>query len=632
MATHAPKRASSTNMAHYLRHTKIPTLMFRNAREGAKHVALVIESLIRENNSAGVPTVLGLPTGSTPISVYRELIRLHREEDLDFSQVVTFNLDEYWPMSPESIHSYRCWMKVNFFDHVNIPEENIHIPRGDIPQEEIESFCEEYERLIEKYGGIDVQLLGIGRSGHIGFNEPGSAMSSLTRQVTLDMVTRVDAAAGFFGEENVPFQAVTMGVGSILAARKVILMAFGEHKASVIRKTVEGDVTDEIPATFLQKHPNITFVIDEAAASKLTSIQTPWLVGHCNWTPQLVKRAVIWLSREVKKPLLKLEKKDFLDHHLHDLLKVAGPAETLRQKIFEGFMSGICTRPAGEGTKRIILFSPHPDDDVISMGGTLITLAEQGHEVYIAYMTSGNIAVFDHDALRHVDFIQEFNRIFGMETDQTRALDAKIRSAFSAKKPGEPDIPEVLDIKALIRQTEAVAGAKVAGVPPEKCRFLNLPFYQTGKVEKLPISQADADIIISLLKEVDPHQIYVAGDLSDPHGTHRMCASAIIEALKQVVPDGLQPEVWLYRGAWQEYEPHEIERVVPLSPEVTLRKKMAIFKHESQKDAALFPGNDDREFWIRAEERTKNTAAIYNALGLPEYFALEGFVMYRGQL
>ena len=632
MATHTVKRPSTTHMAQYLRHTKLPTLMFRNAREAAKHVALVVESLIRQNNSAGIPTVLGLPTGSTPIGVYRELIRLHREEGLDFSQVITFNLDEYFPISPASIHSYNRWMRVNFFDHVNIPEENIHIPQGDISHDEVDAFCEEYERQIEKAGGIDIQLLGIGRNGHIGFNEPGSSLSSMTRMVTLDPVTRVDAAGDFFGEENVPLQAVTMGVGTILSARKVIIMALGEHKAPIVRRAVEGEVTEEVTASFLQKHPQAVFVLDEAAAGHLTAVRTPWLVGSVRWTPDLEKLAIIWLARETGKPLLKLEKKDFMHHHLHDLLRNGTTAEDLRQRVFDGLLRGICTQPAGTDRKTVLVFSPHPDDDVISMGGTLIRLADQGHDVHVAYMTSGNIAVFDHDALRHVDYVSEFHEIFGLQTEQTNELEAKVRHAISHKAPGEPDIPEVLNIKALIRKTEATAAAQAAGVPAEKLHFLNLPFYQTGKVEKLPITTADSDIIADLLRKLNPAQIYVAGDLSDPHGTHRMCASAIIQALKHIEPEGLIPEVWLYRGAWQEYEPHEIERAVPLSPELLLRKKQAIFKHESQKDAALFPGHDEREFWVRAEERTKKTAAVYNGLGLPEYFALEGFVRYRGQL
>jgi glucosamine-6-phosphate deaminase len=632
MATQTAKRPATTHMAQYLRHTKLPALMFRTAQEAAKHVALVVESLIRENNSAGIPTVLGLPTGSTPIGVYRELIRLHRDEGLDFSQVITFNLDEYFPMSPDSIHSYQRWMRVNFFDHVNIPEENIHIPRGDIPHDEVDVFCEEYERAIEKAGGIDVQLLGIGRTGHIGFNEPGSSFNSLTRMVTLDPVTRIDAASDFFGEENVPVQAITMGVGSILAARKVIIMALGEHKAPIVRRAVEGEVTDDVSASFLQKHPQAVFVLDEAAAGHLTAVKTPWLVGPVRWTPELEKLAVIWLSRETGKPLLRLEKRDFLEHHLHELLRDRGTPQVLRQRAFDGLLAGICTHPAGEGRKKVLVFSPHPDDDVISMGGTLITLAEQGHDVHVAYMTSGNIAVFDHDALRHIDYVSEFHEIFGLRTEQTNELEAKVRESIAGKHPGDPDIPEVLDIKALIRKTEATAGAQAAGVPADKLHFLNLPFYQTGKVEKLPITTADSNIIAQLMRDQQPDQIYVAGDLSDPHGTHRMCARAIIQALREIEPEGIKPEVWLYRGAWQEYEPHEIERAVPLSPELMLRKKMAIFKHESQKDAALFPGHDEREFWLRAEDRTKKTAAIYNQLGLPEFYALEGFVRYRGQL
>lgn len=606
--------------------------MFRNSADASRHVALVVESLIRENNSAGVQTVLGLPTGSTPIGVYRELIRLHREEALDMSLVVTFNLDEYWPMSPESIHSYNRWMRANFFDHVNIPEENIHIPRGDLPREEVDAFCEEYEREIDRVGGIQLQLLGIGRTGHIAFNEPGSSRASLTRIVTLDPQTRTDAASSFFGEENVPQQAVTMGVGTILQAKKIIIMALGEHKAGIVAKTVEGEPTEEIPATWLQQHPHAVFVVDTAAASKLTAVHTPWLVGRTHWTPTLERQAVISLSKELGKPLLKLQAADFMESHLYELLREHGPASAIRQRVFDTLLNGICHKPGGDTKATCLVFSPHPDDDVISMGGTLITLADQGHEVHIAYQTSGNIAVFDHDALRHIDFVKHALQAFQLETDLSRELDAKMRAAIASKQSGEPDSPEVLEIKALIRMTEAVTAAETAGVPRSKLHFLNLPFYQTGRVEKAPITDKDVVIVADLLRKLKPHQVYMAGDLSDPHGTHRMCAEAILRALKVVESEGLTPEVWLYRGAWQEYEPHEIERAVPLSPETTERKKQAIFRHESQKDAALFPGSDKREFWVRAEERTKNTADVYNRLGLPEYYALEGFVRYRGQL
>lgn len=631
MTTSTAARASRLP-AQYLRHTKIPTLMFRNSKEAAKHVATMVESLIRENNAAGKPTVLGLPTGSTPVGVYRELIRMHKDEGLDFSLVVTFNLDEYFPMPPDSMHSYNRWMRANLFDHVNIPAANIHIPRGDILMDDVESWCAEYEEAIREAGGIQLQLLGIGRTGHIAFNEPGSSFNCRTRLVALDPMTRKDAAAGFFGEDNVPAQAVTMGVGSILEARKIVIMALGDHKSKIVRKAVEGDVTDDVTASYLQRHTNALFVLDDAAASELTAIKTPWLVGPVDWTPALEKKAVIWLARETKKPLLKLEKKDFIEHYLHDLVRNGRTADQQRQRVFDSLLQGICTHPAGTEKRTVICFSPHPDDDVISMGGALIRMTDQGHDVHVAYMTSGNIAVFDHDALRHLDYVKQFNEMFGLQTPAGLALDKKIRDSLANKQPGEPDIPELLEIKGLIRQTEATAAAISAGVPEERHHFLNLPFYKTGKVEKAPVGDADVEIILSLLRKLKPRQIYLAGDLSDPHGTHRMCASAIFLALREIKDEPWFPEVWMYRGAWQDYEPHEIERAVPLSPELITRKKLAIFKHESQKDAALFPGNDEREFWLRAEERTKNTACIYNLLGLPEYFAIEGFVQWRGQL
>jgi glucosamine-6-phosphate deaminase len=617
--------------AQALRQTKVPTLIFGNAREVDQHVALVVESLIRENNSAGLRTVLGLPTGSTPIGVYRELIRLHREESLDLSNVVTFNLDEYWPMPKDSIHSYHRFMRETFFDHVNIPPENIHIPDGTIPLRDVDAFCEAYEHAIEKAGGIDLQILGIGRTGHIGFNEPGSPRDSRTRMVTLDPVTRQDAASDFYGEEHVPQQAITMGVGTILSARKVIIIALGEHKAPIVRRALEEPESEEVTASFLQTHRNVTFAVDQASASELTAIRTPWLVGPVRWNAAMEKRAVIWLSRKVQKPLLKLEARDFVSNRLHDLLRECGPTEAIRQRVFEDLLNGICTRPGGAERQRIIVFSPHPDDDVISMGGTLATLSEQAHDVHIAYMTSGNIAVFDHDALRHINYVSEFHKPFELHSEPARDLCCRLRNAIVTKQPADFDTDEVLNVKTLIRKTEATAAAKTVGVPEEKLHFLELPFYRTGKVSKRPIGEEDVAIIANLLREIAPGQIYVAGDLSDPHGTHRVCAQAILRALDLVRPDGLKPEVWLYRGAWQEYEPHEIERAVPLSPEVMLRKKLAIFKHESQKDKALFPGHDEREFWVRAEERTRNTAQIYNDLGLPEYFALEGFARLSGQ-
>jgi len=632
MAIDTARPVHVTPKSKFVRHTKVPTVIFETSSELAKYVASVVAKLIRSKNDTKTPVILGLPTGSTPLGVYRELIRLHNEEQLDFSNVVTFNLDEYWPMDPDSIHSYHKFMRVNFFDHVNVNPENIHIPRGDIAAEDVDAYCEEYERTIEKFGGLDLQLLGIGRSGHIGFNEPGSARNSLTRLVNLDPVTRRDAASGFFGEDNVPHHAITMGVGSILAAKKIIIMALGEHKASVVKRAAEQEVTDEVSASFLQTHTNSLFAVDRAAAAELTAVKTPWIVGNIEWTPQLEKKAVIWLSGEVGKPLLKLETDDFLQNHLHQLIYKYGSVAQIRQRVFDALLEGICTKPAGVDSQRVIVFSPHPDDDVISMGGTLITLADQGHDVYIAYMTSGNIAVFDHDALRHIDFVSEFHKLFHPDGDAVLSQLQNLKETIENKKPGDLDTAEMLGIKGLIRKTEASAGAEVAGVPEERLRFLDLPFYRTGQVSKKPIGEEDILIVADLLREINPHQIYVAGDLSDPHGTHRVCAEAVINAVNLVADEGIVPEFWMYRGAWEEYEPHEIERAVPLSPEVVLKKREAIFKHESQKDSAFYPGSDKREFWVRAEDRTRNTATVYNQLGLPEYFAIEAFKRYHGEL
>jgi glucosamine-6-phosphate deaminase len=625
----------------------------------SRHVALMIESLIRQNNSAGRPTVLGLATGSTPVGLYRELIRLHREDGLDFARVLTFNLDEYYPIAPDDPHSYRRWMQETFFDHVNLPPENIHIPDGMLPDEEVEDYCARYEQLIRRAGGIDLQILGIGRTGHVGFNEPGSTRNSRTRRVTLDPVTRRDAAGDFFGEPNVPHQALTMGVGTILEARKVVLMAFGEHKAAIVRRAVEGEVTDAIAASFLQKHPDATFILDQAAARELTALSQPWVTGPVEWTPALIRRAVIWLALKVGKALLKLSDDDFRAHELYELLREHGPAQVLGRRVFDDRMGTICTHPgrvtkiedrgseSGNGGSQgaakaegpasilqpqsaILVFSPHPDDDVISMGGTLIRLVDQGHTVHVAYLTSGNIAVFDHDAWRFTDFVAEFNRLFEIDQKHTEAVKDRVQNFLRGKKPGQPDSGDLLKIKALIRQTEARAAALACGIPPEQLEFMDLRFYRTGTIAKAPIHTQDIADIASLLRRLQPAQIYVAGDLSDPHGTHRVCADAIFQAVREVGAQGQTFEVWLYRGAWQEWEPHEVERVVPLSPDDLERKKNAIFRHQSQKDRAMFPGSTDpREFWQRAEDRNRHTAKLYDDLGLPEFYALEGFVQWH---
>ena len=616
--------------SYFVPNMRIPTLVFPTSIQASHHVALMIESLIRQNNSANRPTVLGLATGSTPVGLYRELIRLHKEENLDFSRVVTFILDEYYHMPPDDIHSYHRWMNETFFNHVNIKRENVHIPDGTIKIEDAEDYCANYEQDIRRAGGIDLQILGIGRTGHVGFNEPGSTRHSRTRMVTLDPVTRRDAASGFFGEENVPHQAITMGVGTIMEARKIVIMAFGEHKAPIVQRAVEGDMTDAIAASFLQKHPDTTFLLDQAAAGELTPMRRPWVTGTVHWTPELIRRAVTWLSLKLNKPLLKLSDDDFREHELYQLLREYGPAERLGKEVFDIMMGTICHHPGGQEPSSALIFSPHPDDDVISMGGTLIRLVEQNHDVHVAYMTSGNIAVFDHDAWRFTDFVVEFNQMFEIDKVSTEEVKTRVQNFLRKKSPGEADSVDLLKIKGLIRETEARAAALACGIPPEKLEFMDLRFYRTGTIAKAPIHSQDIQDIISLLQRIKPAQIYVAGEMSDPHGTHQVCANAIFQAVREVRSQGQNFEVWLYRGAWEEWAPHEVERVVPISPEDLERKKQSIFRHQSQKDRAMFPGGTDRrEFWQRAEDRNKETARVYDTLGLPEFYALEGFVQWR---
>jgi glucosamine-6-phosphate deaminase len=639
----------------------IPVSVYPTSASASAAVAAAIATLIRERAATGKMAVLGLATGSTPQGVYDELIRLHREEGLSFKNVITFNLDEYWPMQPDSIQSYRRFMQEHLFDHIDINPANTNVPSGIVAREEVSKACEQYERKIKELGGIDLQVLGVGRTGHIGFNEPGSSRESRTRLITLDKVTRMDAASDFFGEWNVPSRAVTMGVGTILDARQVFLLAFGEHKAAIVKRSVEGEITSSVAASFLQKHPSARFMLDPAASAELTRFKTPWLIGAVEdqglkWDDSLTKRAVIWLAKTVEKPILKLTTEDYNEHGLQDLLAARGEAYGLNIEVFRSLQRTITGWPGGKSAnagksdlgatrglpgeeifpKRVVVFSPHPDDDVISMGGTFIRLCDQGHQVHVAYQTSGNIAVWDDTALRHVDFVREFAGAFPqLGKEFTEKLEANIESFLARKHAGQPDSAELQKIKALIRRSEARAGARYSGVKQENIHFLDLPFYETGRVKKKPIGEEDIRITMELLEQVRPHQVYAAGDLSDPHGTHRVCLAVILESLKRLAGrDWLRDcVVWLYRGAWQEWGAEEIEMAVPLSPDEVKRKRIAIFKHESQKDSALFPGpNDPREFWQRAEDRNRSTAKLYDRLGLAEYEAIEGFVRWTGQV
>ncbi len=609
---------------------RLRTVILGDHAELARQVARRIADLIVERNRTGRTTVLGLATGSTPIGVYRELIRLHREEGLSFARVVTFNLDEYYPMAPGSLHSYHRFMWENFFDAVDIDRANIHIPRGDLPREAIADAALAYEAAIRAAGGIDLQLLGIGKTGHIGFNEPGSGGDSRTRRVALDPVTRKDAAADFFGEDNVPREAITMGVGTILEAREIVILATGEHKAEIIRKAVEGEVDLEVAATFLQRHSNTTCYIDRAAAALLTPVATPWLLDEVRWTPELTLRAVTWLSRVTGKAILKLTQRDYAEHSLSALVAQHESAGALNGLVFNALGAKIRGRSKLPRGQRVVCFSPHPDDDVISAGGLLRKLAQNQNRIWVGYMTSGNIAVFDHDVRRHLDFLARLSHEWRLAEPVVREIVKQVTESLARKAPGEVDIAEVLDLKRLIRESEAVSGLGVLGIPPEGARFLNLPFYQTGRVRKDPVGPADVAVVRDLLDEVDPDLILVAGDLSDPHGTHRMCKEVTEQALaarSAARPGSAAPEVWLYRGAWQEWPVTEATWLVPLSQEELRLKIQAIFKHQSQKDTAPFPGQDEREFWQRVEARNKGTADELNRLGLAEYFAMEAYVV-----
>jgi glucosamine-6-phosphate deaminase len=652
------KRLSAAAEALVSAVEKVPVTVYNSSDAASRAVAHEIAELIRDKSARGEPCVIGLATGSTPTGVYDELVRLHKEDGLSFKNVVTFNLDEYYPMRPDELQSYIRFMREHLFDHVDIDPKNAHVPDGTIPRERVHEYCQQYERTIKDAGGLDYQILGIGRTGHVGFNEPGSPRDSRTRLITLDKITRLDAASDFFGEWNVPRKAITMGVETIQSARKVVLMAWGEHKAPVIRRAVEGEVTAQVAASFLQQHPNARIVLDAAAAAELTRFKTPWLLGSMEdfgqeWEFRNTRRAAIWLAQTLSKPLLKLTDEDYNEHGLQELSASRGGAYDINIEVFRamqatitGWPGGKPNRAAEDGSpagpqfqhanssiypKRVVVFSPHPDDDVISMGGTLSRLAEQKHEVHVAYQTSGNIAVFDDAAVRHADFVREYAQAFGLGERQASRIEDLIEGFLKRKKPGEVDAPELQKIKGLIRRTEARAAAKFCGVKEEHIHFLDMPFYETGRVRKKPLSEDDIQIVMALLEDTKPHQIYAAGDLSDPHGTHRVCLHAITEALTRLKdrPWMKTCEVWLYRGAWQEWGIEEIEMAVPLSPEEVTRKRIAVFKHESQKDKALFPGTDEREFWQRAEDRNRETAVRYDKLGLAEYEAIEAFVRWK---
>ncbi|MCX2485110.1 glucosamine-6-phosphate deaminase [Pedobacter sp. MR2016-24] len=634
------------NLLEETRFEKLPVSVFDNPKSASISVAQRIAKIIREKQALQQNAVLGLATGATPIAVYAELVRLHQEEDLSFKNVITFNLDEYYPMQPNAAQSYVTFMNENLFDHIDIPKENINIPDGTLALEEIPAFCLNYEHKIGDLGGLDMQILGIGRTGHIGFNEPGSAPNSGTRLVTLDDLTRRDAARDFGGKSFVPTKAITMGIGTIFKAREIILMAWNQKKASIIKKAVEGEISSEVPATYLQLSQHVEFILDKDAASLLTRFDTPWLVKDCVWDEKLTRKAVIWLANTLSKPILKLTEDDFNNHGMAQLAIEKGPVYNINIHIFNKLQHTITGWPGGKpnaddsqrperaepAKKRVVIFSPHPDDDVISMGGTFIRLVDQHHDVHVAYQTSGNTAVWDDDALRFVEFSIDFAEKMGLGQQELKGIYQNMRTFIEQKIPNQVDTPEIQSVKGLIRKGEAIAGARYCGLEDDHIHFMALPFYETGKNQKNPVSHLDIDLTIELLQKIKPEQIFAAGDFEDPHGTHIVCFNIILEAMKVLRETEAWAQdcwLWMYRGAWHEFDTHEIEMAVPLSPQELLKKKYAIFKHQSQKDRAVFPGDDSREFWERAEDRNKETAKAYDDLGLAEYEAMEAFVRWK---
>lgn len=628
-----------------LSHEKVPAIIYADALQASKAVAREISDIIISAQLKGKNAVLGLATGSTPKKVYGELIRLHREEGLSFKNVISFNLDEYYPLPSDAIQSYRRFMSENLFDHIDILPENCYIPDGTVPQDLLKVYCDEFESKIEMAGGTDLQLLGIGSNGHIGFNEPGSHVSSRTRLITLDLSTRADASSDFGGITNVPKKAITMGISTILKAKRIVLLAWGERKADILKKAVEGPVTEFVPASYLQGHSNTLVVTDEAAATELTRRKTPWLIENVVWDAAMTKKAVTNLALAVKKPILKLTDKDYNENGLSDLLALYGQAYDINIKVFNWLQYTITGWPGGKpnaddsnrperanpAKKRALIFSPHPDDDIISMGGTFQRLVDQGHEVHVAYQTSGNIAVADDEALRFTEFVVDFNEKFSIDNNNVQAIYKKALEFLRIKESGEKDIEEVRFVKGLIRRGEARSTCRFAGIPPENIHFLDLPFYETGLVEKMPLAEEDYKIVQDVIATIKPHQVYAAGDLADPHGTHKVCLDAIFEAVHRLKSEPFMNDcwVWLYKGAWAEWDIDLIEMAIPMSPDQVLKKRLGIFKHQSQKDGVVYQGSDSREFWQRAEERNKATADLYNKLGLAEYAAMEAFVRWK---
>ena len=625
---------------------KIPTNIFETSEEGVVQIANEIVAKIQDRQREGKFCTIAIGTGASLRPLFTELIRKHKDEGVSFRNVVFFNLYEYYPLTEGAGSSFSHLNKL-FLSQIDIDRQNIFTMDGSIPQEAIIEHCRLYEQRIQTFGGLDMVIMGIGREGNIGMNEPGSHASSTTRLILIDATSRSEAAHNI-GVDNLPPCSITMGINTIMGARKVYMLAWGEDKADIIRSAVEDKVSDTLPASYLQLHANTSVCVDLAAAAHLTRIQRPWLVTSCEWNDKLVRSAIVWLCTTLNKPILKLTNKDYNENGLSELLALYGSAYNANIKVFNDLQHTITGWPGGKPNaddtyrperakpfpKRVVVFSPHPDDDVISMGGTLRRLVQQGHEVHVAYETSGNIAVGDEEVVRFMHFINGFNQLFENSEDKVISDKyAEIKQFFSTKKEGDMDTRDILTIKGLIRRGEARTACTFNYIPLSRCHFLDLPFYETGKIEKNPISEADVEIVLNLLREVKPHQIYVAGDLADPHGTHRVCTDAVFAAIDEEKNAGAEwlkdCRIWMYRGAWAEWEIENIEMAVPLSPEELRAKRNSILKHQSQMESAPFLGNDERLFWQRSEDRNRGTASLYDQLGLACYEAMEAFVEYK---
>ena len=640
--------ATAIERSEITRFEKVPTDIFPTIEEGAVDIANQLEADIKKREQEGRKFVMGVGSGSSLTPIFQELIRRYEAGRLSFGNVVVFNAYEYFPLNAENVNRSINQLKERFLNHVDIEAENIFTPDGTLAQDDVQEHCRQYEQHIKEQGGLDVILLGIGRMGNIATNEPGSSITSASRLILIDETAREEMKMSFGSQETVPPCSITMGVSTILSARRIFLTAWGEEKADIIKKTVEGKVSDTVPASFLQTHNDAHVVIDLSAAAKLTRIQHPWLVASCKWTDKLVRSALVWLCQVTGKPILKLTNKDYNENGLSELLALYGSAYNANIKIFNDLQHTITGWPGGKPDaddtyrperarpfpKRVIVFSPHPDDDVISMGGTLRRLVQQGHDVHVAYETSGNIAVGDEEVVRFMHFINGFNQLFGNEQDEViKSKYKEIKEFLKHKKEGDIDTQDVRTIKGLIRRGEARTACTFNQIPLDHVHFLDLPFYESGKIEKLPMGEADVDIVRKLISSVQPHQIYVAGDLADPHGTHRKCTDAVLAAIdleKEAKAAWLKDcRVWMYRGAWAEWEIENIEMCVPISPEELRAKRNSILKHQSQMESAPFLGNDERLFWQRSEDRNRGTAKLYDDLGLACYEAMEAFVEYK---